>query len=370
MRFVGKKTSWTKTFVNLKSFPKIPVAYTPSAKKKAGIGYEDIVREVQAGTFKPIYYLCGEESYYIDRLADFIADKAVAPEDRDFNLTVLYGADITVDTIIAAARRRSMLGGRQAIVVKEAQNVKNLDRLELYLKQPLDTTVLVVCHKNGTIDRRTKLATLVAKEGVLFESKKMYENQLPTFIRTYAVRHKADIEPRAAEILADHIGNDLNRLATELDKLFIALPQGQKLITADLVMRSTGITKDFSIFDLQDAIVKKDVFKANRIAKYFAANQKTYPLQMVLPVLFKFFSNLMLAFYAPQKSESGLAEWLGVSPWTVRNNYLPGLRAFTGVKVMQIIGELRRVDARSKGVGGAAPDGGALLKELLFFILH
>ena len=140
MRFVGKKTSWTKTFVNLKSFPKITVAYTPSAKKKAGIGYEDIVREVQAGTFKPIYYLCGEESYYIDRLADFIADKAVAPEDRDFNLTVLYGADITVDTIIAAARRRSMLGGRQAIVVKEAQNVKNLDRLELDLKQPLDTT--------------------------------------------------------------------------------------------------------------------------------------------------------------------------------------------------------------------------------------
>ena len=141
-------------------------------------------------------------------------------------------------------------------------------------------------------------------------------------------------------------------------------------MTADLVMRSTGITKDFSIFDLQDAIVKKDVFKANRIAKYFAANQKTYPLQMVLPVLFKFFSNLMLAFYAPLKSEQGLAEWLGVSTWAVRNNYLPGLRAFTGVKVMQIIGELRRADARSKGVGGAAPDGGALLKELLFFILH
>lgn len=347
------------------------VAYSSNYKKKpAGITYEQIVRDVQAGNVKPIYYLMGDESYYIDRVADFIVDSVLKPEERDFNLMTFFGADADIDVIITAARSYPMAAQHLVIVVKEAQALKHLEHLEYYLRQVQPTTVLIFCHKNGTIDRRLKVATMINKVGVLFESKKLYDNQLPTFVQNYLRRKHLAAAPGAAEMVAEFIGSDLNRIASELDKLIIALPQGEKTITVDWVQKNVGISKNYNNFELQDAIGNKDVLKVNRIVKYFDANEKANPIQATLAVLFKYFSNLMLAFYAPQRTEQGIAAWLGMTDWQVRKNVIPAMRNYSAMKVMNILSEIRRTDARSKGSEGSHTPNGELLKELIYFILH
>lgn len=345
--------------------------YSTTTKKKAtGITYEQIVRDVNAGDIKPIYYLMGEESYYIDRVADYIVSKVLTPEEQDFCLLTFYGPDSDIEQIMAAAKAYPMGAKYQVILVKEAQGLKHMERMELYLRQIQPSTVLIICHKNGTIDRRLKVATMVQKVGVLFESKRLYDNQLPTFVCDYFKRKHIATEPRAAEMLAEHVGADLNRLASEIDKLILALPAGQRTVSVDLVRANIGLSKNFNIFELQDAIKTKDIMKANKIAKYFDSNPKENPIQMVLPSLFKFFTNVMLAYYAPDKSPHGLAAWLKMNEWHVKNNILPAMQQYSGVKVMHILSEIRRTDARSKGVDNPATSNGDLMKELLFFILH
>lgn len=339
-------------------------------KKATGITYEQIIREVRSRNIRPIYYLMGDESYYIDKLADFIVDSILKPEERDFNLITFFGIDVDIDTVITAAKSYPMNASHLVIVVKEAQNLKRLDRLEFYFRQMQSSTVLIFCHKNGTLDRRTKVATLINKEGILFESKKLYDNQLPSFIQDYLKRKMVMIEPEACEMIADYIGSDLNRIASELDKLILSLPKRVRVITKDMVLTQIGISKNFNIFELQDAIVFHDVLKANRIIHYFEKNPKDNPIQMVLPSLFKFFSKLMISFYSPDKSEVGLASWLGISDWQVRKNIHPAMRVYTGVKVMKILSEIRRTDARSKGIGNKAISNEDLMKELIYFILH
>lgn len=344
---------------------------TSATKKSAAIGYEQIVREVRAGQLKPIYYLMGEESYYIDRLADFIVGQVLRPEDLDFNLITYFGADTDIETIISSARAYPMGAEHLVVLVKEAQNLKRLERLELYLRQVQPTTVLIFCHKNGNLDGRLKVAALIKKLGVWFESKKLYDNQLPTFVTDYLRRKQVSVAPGAAEMVAEYVGADLNRIVSELDKLIIALPKEQaRQVTPELVSRHIGMTKSFNIFELQDAIGRKDVLKTNRIAKYFDSNPREYPIQMVLPSLFKFFANLMMAYYAPDRSERGLSSWLGMTEWQVRKNVLPVMRYYPGGKVMQILSEIRRTDARSKGVGNTTTSSGELMRELIFFILH
>ena len=340
------------------------------AKKKTGITHEEIIREVRAGNVKPIYYLMGEESYYIDRVADFLVNSVLKPEEKDFNLITLFGAETDIDTVINSAKGFPMGAQRLVVLVKEAQNLQNIDRLEYYLKQMQPSTVLIFCHKNGALDRRKKIAGLIEKNGVLYESKKLYDSNLPTFIRDYLRRKHLAIDPAAASMLAEHVGSDLNRLAGELDKLCLAIPANEKTVTPDLVERNIGISKEFNIFELQDALAQKDVLKVNKIANYFDKNPKANPPQKILPSLFKFFSNLMLAYYSPDKSEKGIAAWLGMTDWQVRRNVLPAMQKYSGVKVMKIIGEIRRTDARSKGVGNPSISGGDLMKELFFFILH
>lgn len=342
---------------------------TPSARK-AAITHETIVRDVRAGNIKPVYYLMGEESYYIDRVADFIVDSILSPEERDFNLLTLFGSDVKTDDVINAAKGFPMGANRLVVVVKEAQNLVGIDRLEYYLRQPQPSTVLIICHKNGTLDRRKKVAGMVEKVGVLYESKKVYESQLATFVRDYLKRHRLAIDPIAVSMLVDYIGTDLSRMAGELDKLCIALPEGGGTVTPQLVEEHIGISKEFNIFELQDALAKKDILRVNRIAKYFDKNPKENPIQKILPSLFRFFSNLMLAYYAPDKSEQGIATWLGQTPWQVRRGVMPAMQHYSGVKVMRIIGEIRRTDARSKGVGNPLIPSGDLMKELLYFILH
>lgn len=332
--------------------------------------YEEIARDLKNRVYKPVYYLMGEESYYIDKISEYIMQSVLTEEEKEFNQTVLYGADTDVTTIINAAKRYPMMAERQVVVVKEAQNVKRMEDLSFYLQKPLQSTILVICHKHGVIDRRKKLAAEIEKAGVLFESKKMKETQLPGFISSYLKRKQVEIEPKAAEMMAEFVGTDLSRLAGELEKLVITLPQGMRRVTPEQIERNIGISKDYNNFELRSALVTKDILKANRIIKYFEENPKTNPLQMTLSVLFGFFSNLMLAYYAPEKSEQGIAAQLGLkSPWQARE-YIAAMRAYSGVKVMQIIGEIRYCDARSKGVDNSSLTDGDLLRELIYRILH
>lgn len=332
--------------------------------------YEEIARNLKNRVYKPVYYLMGEESYYIDKISDYIVDTVLTEEEREFNLTVVYGADTDIASIINTAKRYPMMSEYQVVVVKEAQHVKHMDELSFYLQKPLQSTILVICHKHGTIDRRKKLAAEIEKVGVLFDSKKIKESQLPGFITSYLKRKSVDIEPKASEMMAEFVGSDLSRMAGELEKLVITLPSGVRRITPLQIEQNIGISKDYNNYELRNALVVKDVLKANRIIKYFEENPKTNPIQMTLSVLFGFFSNLMLAYYAPEKTEQGIAMQLGLkSSWQSRE-YIMAMQRYSGVKVMQIIGDIRYCDACSKGVGSVSLSDGDLLRELIFKILH
>ena len=332
--------------------------------------YEEIARDLKNRIYKPVYYLMGEESYYIDRISEYIAQTVLNENEKEFNQTILYGADTDIATIINAAKRYPMMSKYQVVIVKEAQGVKNIDELSYYLQKPLESTILVLCHKHGVLDRRKKLAAEIEKVGVLFESKKIKDAQLTGFITSYLKRKSIEIEPKASEMMAEFVGTDLSRMAGELEKLIITLPKGQKRITPEQIEQNIGISKDYNNYELRNALIIKDVFKANQIIKYFEENPKTNPLQMTLSALFNFFSNLMLAYYAPEKSEQGIAAQLGLkSPWQSKD-YLAAMRKYSGVKVMQIIGEIRYCDAKSKGVGNSSLGDGELLRELVYKILH
>ena len=320
--------------------------------------YEEIARDLKNRIYKPVYFLMGEESYYIDRISDYIAQ------------TVLYGSDTDVPTIINAAKRYPMMSEYQVVIVKEAQNVKKIEDLSYYLQKPLMSTILVICHKHGVLDRRKKLAVEIEKVGVLFESKKIKDAQLPGFISTYLKRKSVDIEPKASEMMAEFVGTDLNRMAGELEKLVITLPQGVRRITPEQVERNIGVSKDYNNYELRSALVTRDILKANKIIKYFDENPTTNPLQATLASLFGFFSNLMLAYYAPEKTEQGIANQLQLKQSWQAKDYIAAMRVYSGVKCMQIIGEIRYCDARSKGVDNPSLSDGDLLRELVYKILH
>ena len=335
-----------------------------------GITYEEIARDLKNRIYKPVYYLMGEETYYIDKISEYIAQTVLTDEEKEFNLTVMYGADTEVATIINAAKRYPMMSEYQVVIVKEAQSVKKMEELSFYLQKPLQSTILVLCHKHGTIDRRKKLAAEIEKVGVLFESKKIKDAQLPGFIASYLKRKSVDIEPKASEMMAEFVGTDLSRMAGELEKLVITLPQGTRRVTPEHIEKNIGISKDYNVYELRAALVAKDVLKANTIIHYFAQNPKANPIQQTLGGLFGFFSNLMLAYYAPEKTEQGIAAQLGLrSTWQARE-YITAMRNYSGVKVMQIIGEIRYCDARSKGVGNSSLSDADLLRELIYKILH
>lgn len=334
------------------------------------VTYEEIVRDLKNRVYKPVYYLMGEETYYIDKISDYISDTVLTDEEKEFNLTVMYGGDVDVATIVNAAKRYPMMSEHQVVVVKEAQNVKGMEGLSFYLQKPLMSTILVICHKHGVLDRRKKLAAEIEKIGVLFESKKLKEAQLPGFVASYLKRKSVDIEPKAAEMMAEFVGTDLSRMAGELEKLVITLPPGSRRVTPEQIERNIGVSKDYNNFELRNALVARNVLKANRIIKYFEENPKNNPIQTTLSVLFGFFSNLMLAYYAPEKTEQGIAEQLGLkSTWQARE-YMNAMRQYSGVKVMEIIGEIRYCDARSKGVDNVSLENGDLLRELIYKILH
>jgi len=328
--------------------------------------------DLKAGRYAPVYYLMGDEAYYIDKISDYIADHALQPEERDFNQTVMFGSDVTAAQVADAARRYPMMAERQVVIVKEAQNLKQTDQLEKYFKQPLATTVLVMCHKNGTIDgRKREYVKAIRAAGVLFESKKLRDRDLPSFIEKYLHEREVSIDPKSTQLIADSIGADLNRLTGELEKVIISLPADDRRVTPQVVEDQIGVSKDFNAFELRDAIVNRNVFKANQIIKYFDENPKAGSIYSFLPMLFNYFQNLMIAFYAPKRqSQEGVAEWLELkSPWAAKD-YMTGMRNFSGMKVMQIISKIREIDTKSKGLDNPNTPPGELMKELIFYILH
>ena len=336
------------------------------------VTYESVMKELKARHFKPIYYLMGEESYYIDKISDWIAENVLQPEEKDFNQTVLFGSDVNASQIVDTARRYPMMAEYQVIIVKEAQHVKNTEPLEKYLKQPMASTILVICHKNGKIDGRKKeYVKAIQQAGVLFESKKLYDRELPPFIEKYLAAHNASIDPKSTQIIADSIGADLSRLTGELDKVLLSLPEKDRRVTPQVVEDQIGVSKDYNAFELKDAIVNRNVLKANQIIKYFDENPKAGGLYALLPLVFNYFQNLMLAYYCPQKgSQEAVAQWLDMkSPWGARD-YLTGMRNYSAMKVMQIIGKIREIDAKSKGLDNPNTPPGELMRELIFFTFH
>ena len=334
--------------------------------------FQSIMHDLEARKFVPLYYLMGDEPYYIDKIADYIAEHVLQPEERDFNQTVLFGSDVTAAQIADAARRYPMMSEYQVLIVKEAQNVKNTEALEKYFKQPMASTILVMCHKNGSIDGRKKeYLKAINGAGVLFESKKLKDRELPAFIEGYLKAREVSIDPKSVQMIADNIGADLSRLTGELEKVVLSLPEQDRRVTPQIVEDQIGVSKEFNGYELKDAIVNRNVFKANQIIKYFDENPKAGSIYSFLPMLFNFFQNLMIAYYAPNnKSQEGVGEWLELRNSWAAKEYMTGMRNYSGMKVMQIISKIREIDAKSKGLDNPNTPPGELMKELIFYILH
>lgn len=334
------------------------------------MSFELIKEDIRNRRFKPVYLLMGEEPYYIDELTEMFINSVMPEEERAFNQTILYGKDTDAGQLINLARSFPMMSEHQLIVLKEAQNLDKIEQLELYVKNPLPSTILVLNYKNGTLDKRKKLYAEISKNGQIFQSDKIPEYKIPAFINEYLREKGLKIDQKSAQMLTDYLGNDLSKITNEIDKLRIFMPQGQTQITAELIEQNIGISKDFNNFELLKALVDKNIYKVNQIADYFEKNPKNNPMIMTMSVLFNFFSNLMICYWAKDKSDKGLATELGLRSSYQGRDYAQAIRNYNAFKCMEIISLLRTYDAKSKGVDNVSVPDGELLKELLFKITH
>lgn len=341
------------------------------ADKRSEASFDSIMKDLQARKFKPVYVLAGDEPYYIDQIADYIAENAIEKEQRDFNQIVVYGLDTTPVQVMDAAHAAPMMSEYQVVILKEAQLMKGIEQLEKYLRTPVPSTILVICYKKEMPKGKKGWVAEAEKSGVVFESKKLRDYAVPGFITGYLKKKGCEIEQKACLMISEFIGADLSRIVSELDKLFLTLPEGETRIVPEYVEKQIGISKDYNVFELRDAIVKKDVVKANMIVNYFDNNPKAANLHSVVPSLFNFFQNLMLAYYCPQKQREGdLASWLGLrSGWAARD-YILAMKNYNAMKTMQIIQKLRTTAAKSNGLDNRSATEGELMRELVYFILH
>ena len=329
--------------------------------------FEALMTELKAGKFKPVYFLMGEEPYFIDQIADYIVDHALNESDKAFNQLVLYGRDTDMGNIINSARKYPMMAAKQLIAVKEAQMLRNLDGLESYLNAPLASTILVFAYKYKKIDKRTKVAKLLSEKSVLFESDKIREDKVPAWIISRIKNSGIQIEPKAATLLVDFLGNDLGKIDKEIEKLLLVLPQGSKLINADMIEKNIGISKDYNNFELNRALVSHDVVKANRIIRYFSNNPRNNPFVLTIATLFFYYTKVLLYHGLPDKSKEVVAKELGINPYFV-SEYQQAAKIFPLSKTKRIITWLREYDLKAKGASPASE--GDLIKELIYKILH
>lgn len=328
----------------------------------------DIIADIKRKNIKPIYFLMGEEAYYIDQISDFIEKNVLDESEKGFNQQVMYGRDVTIEDIISAAKRYPMMAERQVIIVREAQDLsRNIENLVSYAENPQPSTVLVFNYKYKTLDKRKKLHKVISKSGLIFESKKLYENQVSDWIRRVLSGKKYQIEPKAALMLIEFLGTDLSKISNELNKLMLILPEGS-IINDKHIEENIGISKDFNNFELRKAVGVKNILKANRIINYFSENSKNNPLVVTISLLNTFFTQLLFLHGLQDKSKKSVASSLGINPYFV-DEYFLAARNYPIQKVTSIISFLRDADVKSKGVG-ANQSQEDILKELLFKILH
>jgi DNA polymerase-3 subunit delta len=328
-----------------------------------------IINDIKAGNIKPIYFLMGEEPYYIDKLTEYIEQNILQEHERDFNQTILYGRDVTIEDVVGNAKRFPMMADRQVVVVREAQELsRTIENLDSYAVNPQPTTVLVLAYKYKTLDKRKKLVKSLGKSGLVFESKKMYENQIGTWITRVLQGKGYTIEPKANAMLVEFLGNDLSRISNELNKLQIILPKGSQITAKDIEV-NIGFSKDFNVFELQNALGSKNQLKAYQIAQYFADNPKDNPMVVTTSLVFNFFVKLLKYHGLKDKNPKNVAPVLGISPFFLKD-YDVALRNYPMKKVSAIVAALRDVDVKSKGVGANSLSTHDLLKEMLVKIFN
>ena len=336
---------------------------------KQVLTYEQLMSSLKRKEYKPVYMLMGDESFYIDQIADYIEEHVLTEDEKAFNQTILYGKDTSLGEIIMAAKRYPMMSPYQVVIVKEAQHIKNFDDLQFYLENPLNSTLLVFCHKYGKLDGRKKSTQEIEKKGVLFESKKLFDNQVAGWIESYVKSMQVGIDNKASNMLAEYLGNDLTRIVHEVEKLLITKPKEQTSITPELIERNIGISKDYNNFELVSALTNKDILKCNRIVDYFGKNTKNNPLVVTITVMFNFFSNLLFYHSLKDKSQMNVANELKINPYFVKD-FQQAASRYNSAKVTQIISDIRKTDVQSKGFGNSSISDYDLLKELVFKILH
>ncbi|MCP4882998.1 MAG: DNA polymerase III subunit delta [Flavobacteriales bacterium] len=330
---------------------------------------KQIVDEIRLKNTKPIYFLMGEEAYYIDKISDFIENNILSEEEKGFNQMILYGRDVTVDDIVGNAKRFPMMSEKQVVIVKEAQDLsRSIEKLADYAENPQPSTVLVICYKYKTIDKRKKLAKTIAQTGCLFESKKLYENQVSDWINSLLREKGYQIEPKASHMLVEFLGTNLSKIANELEKLMLII-DNSSVITALHIEQNIGISKDFNNFELRKAIGDKELLKANQIVQYFTQNPKSNPLVMTISLLNAFFTQLLLYHGLKDKGKINVGKMLRINPYFIPE-YQRAAKNYPMRKVAQVIARLREADLKSKGVGATNLAQGDILKELLFKIMH
>ncbi|UPQ79098.1 DNA polymerase III subunit delta [Flavobacterium azooxidireducens] len=328
-----------------------------------------IINDIKNGNIKPIYFLMGEEPYYIDKLTEYIEDNVLSEDEKGFNQMVLYGRDVSVEDIISNAKRYPMMADRQVVIVKEAQELsRTIDKLESYAENPQPSTVLVIAYKYKTLDKRKKLTKIIDKNGLLFESKKLYENQVAAWISRVLKPKDYSIEPKASAMLVEFLGTDLSRISNELDKLQIILPKGT-VINPNHIEENIGFSKDFNVFEFRKAIGDRDQLQAYRIADHFAQNKKEYPMVLTTGMVFSFFSQVLQYHGLKDKNPKNVASVLKINPYFVKD-YDVALKNYPMKKVSSIVATLRDIDLKSKGVGANQLHESDLLKEMLVKIFN
>ncbi len=331
--------------------------------------YEEIISDLKNRIFKPVYFLAGEEPYYIDLITDYIQDKVLPESEKAFNQIILYGDTTNITTIIDTARRFPMMSSHQVLIIKEAQTLKKIEDLIVYLEKPLASTILVFCYKYKTIDKRTKFFKVLESRGAYFESARIRDYQIPPWIERYLMIRGIKTDPAASAMLTEYLGTDLHKIVNELDKLIITLPEGKPVITTALIEKNIGISKDYNNFELQKAIGEKNILRANTIVYYFADNPKDNPIMLTIASLFGLFSKVLTYHYLTDKSKNNVAAVLKINPFFVRD-YEVYASKYNAAKTVQIISLLRTYDLKSKGFCDPGTDPGDLLKEMVFKILH
>ena len=324
---------------------------------------EKIIEDLKKGKFKPVYWLEGEEDFFIDQVLHYAEDHILPESEAAFNKTVMYGRDTDWATVLNACRRYPMFAERQVVILKEAQSMRDIDKLEAYIDQPLTSTLLFIGYKGKKVDGRTKLAKTLKTKGEMLTTRKLYENELPDWVMQLIRSKGFTINNKALFLLIDHIGNDLSRMNNEIDKITINLT-GRNNITEDDIENFVGISKEYNVFELQDALARRDLYKAIRIAQYFENNPKAAPLPLVFPSLYSFFSKLQLIYTSQSGSDKSLSSALGIPEWKMKD-YQQAAGRYNLMAVEKNILLLHEYNLRSIGVNDAGTEDGQLLKEML-----